>query len=85
MSNLNTLVLPEPAGCLVTVEGESHHLDANLECAELWVAEEQKNGAPYVFGYENLYTEQQVRALLGFAFGISTYAQPTRSNARNKP
>ena len=71
MSNLNTLVLPEPAGCLVTVEGESHHLDANLECAELWVAEEQKNGAPYVFGYENLYTEQQVRALLATVTGKS--------------
>ena len=74
------VAMPEPAGCLVTVEGESHHLDANLECAELWVAEEQKNGAPYVFGYENLYTEQQVRALL--ATGVQ--AQPVPDGWREQ-
>ena len=66
------VVLPEP---VAKVE------DGGLK----WHIPDSGYSLPYVSGYENLYTEQQVRALLGFAFGISTYAQPTRSNARNKP
>lgn len=56
--------LPEPSGCLVCADGESHHWDANRECAELFVDREKRFGAPYMFTFENLYTEQQVRQLL---------------------
>lgn len=56
--------MPEPSGCLVYANGESHHWDANKECAELFVDREKRLGAPYIFAFENLYTEQQVRQLL---------------------
>ena len=56
--------MPEPAGCVVYANGESHHWDANRECAELFASSERSRGAPYAFTFENLYTEQQVRQLL---------------------
>ena len=61
--------MPEPAGCVVYANGESHHWDANRECAELFASSERSRGAPYAFTFENLYTEQQVRQLLA-AHGI---------------
>ncbi|WP_043006101.1 hypothetical protein [Comamonas testosteroni] len=72
------VVLPEPAGCLVYADGETHHWDANQECAELFVEREKKNGAPYAFTYENLYTEQQLRALLATATGLPAQAVPLK-------
>lgn len=56
--------MPEPAGCVVYANGESHHWDANRECAELFASRERSHGATYAFTFENLYTEQQVRQLL---------------------
>lgn len=56
--------MPEPAGCVVYANGESHYWDANRECAELFASSERSRGAPYAFTFENLYTEQQVRQLL---------------------
>ncbi|MDH0495743.1 Lar family restriction alleviation protein [Comamonas aquatica] len=64
-----TVQLPEPAGCVVYANGESHHWAANRECAELFASSERSIGAPYAFTFENLYTEQQVRELLA-AHGI---------------
>lgn len=62
--NESPVQMPEPAGCVVYVNGESHHWDANRECAELFASSERSRGAPYAFTFENLYTEQQVRQLL---------------------
>ena len=45
--------MPEPAGCVVYANGESHYWDANRECAELFASSERSRGAPHADGLDS--------------------------------